>query len=144
MDPHYNGPVFLLLQNNFNCGTSSLWPVAVRNVGHASDISISTISLFGSEYFRGNDMTQYSTNVPNHSGAFSSFIVTPPGEATFYTAPNYGGLSICLKPSDDSAAHYTFALSELGVVPGQIKSMRFGCHSNNIFYSSTSTVAVKQ
>ena len=57
---------------------------SVRSVGHASDISISTISLFGSIDLVGN-MTQYTSNVPNYAGTFSSFVVTPPGLATFYT-----------------------------------------------------------
>ena len=139
MGANYTGPVNPLLFNNFNCDIA-YGPLSLRNVGHEYDISTSTISLFGSTYLSGN-MTQYSTDVPNFAGAFSSVAVTQPAEATFYTVPNYEGLSICLKARANSGeAYYTFDLNELGIVPGQIKSMRFGCHSNNIFYSSTVTV----
>ena len=87
-------------------------------------------------------MTQYTSNVGNYGGTFSSFVVTPPGEATFYTLPNYGGLSICLKPSDGFSTHWTYdTITGLGLEPGQIKSMKFGCDSTNVHYSSPSPMS---
>ena len=116
---------------------------SVRNVAHAADLSISTISLFGGENFEAN-ITQYSTNVPNYNGKFSSVVVTPPGTATFYTQPNYGGRSICLQSTGGYQSHWTKDLSNLGIEPGDIKSIKFGCDSTNIFQSYPLTFALKQ
>ena len=111
---------------------------SVRNLGHPTDISISTISLLGSTVLCGN-ITQYTTDVPDYNGAFSSFVITSPGEATFYTQPNYGGFSICLKPNIREGVHWTLNINDLGIEPGDIRSMKFGCDSTNIVYSSTIT-----
>ena len=135
--PDYGVDGYVFPNNEFSCTiiggyyTSS----SMRSVGHPSDISISTISLFQDVNLISN-MTQFSTNVPNYNGNFSSFIVTPPGEATFYNAPNYKGLSICLKPIKEDGIHYTRVIYQLGIQPGDIKSMKFGCDSANIIYSS--------
>ena len=112
---------------------------SVRNVGHPSDITISTVSLFGSTYLSGN-MSQVSANVPSYSGTFSSFVTTPPGAVTFYTLPNYGGLSICLKPSNGYKTYWEWDISQVGLRPGQVKSIKFGCESSNVHYSSPMTV----
>ena len=123
----YDGNPNIFPENNFTC--SSAYPDgSVRNLGHSSDTSISTISLLESIFLRG-DMSQYTTNVPNYAGNFSSFVITPPGEATFYGAPNYEGLSICLKPLSGYPMHWTWRLSDLGIEPGEIRSMKFGCDS---------------
>ena len=131
---NYGGSPFVFHQNNFHC-RSDFWVESVRSVGDPNDISISTISLFWFNSFTGN-MSQYSSNVPNYAGTFSSFIITPPGEATFYTLTNYEGLSICTKPNNGSPTHWTEEITELGIEPGDIKSMKLGCDSTNIHYSS--------
>ena len=132
---NYFGSSIVFYQNNFYCRSDSAVR-SVRHVGHPSDISISTISLFGETRYNGN-MTQHTSDVPNYAGTFSSFVVTPPGLATFYTQPNYSGLSICLKPYNGYITHYTRdIITDLGLVAGQIKSMKFGCDSTNIHYSS--------
>ena len=123
----YNPIVFP--ENDFSCRSSSD-VVSVRSVGHPSDISI---SLFGSIGFKGSKI-QFSSNVGNYGGNFSSFVITPPGVATFYTQPNYGGLSICLKPIPGYPTHVTWDITSLGLEAGQIKSMKFGCDSSNITF----------
>ena len=126
--------VWIFSENKFTCGNGFDYGRSVRSVGHPSDISISTISLFGETYLKGN-MSQYTSNVPNYAGTFSSIVVTPPGVATIYTQPNYGGLSICLQPKWSYPTHWTHDITSLGLEPGQIKSMKFGCDSTNVHYS---------
>ena len=121
--------------NDFRCESRVAYDGSVRNVGHPSDISIPTISLFESTRLEGT-MTQYTSNVGNYSGTFSSFVITPPGEATFYTKANYEGRSICRRASFPYPSHWTYDISDLLLLPGQIKSMKFGCDSTNIHYSS--------
>ena len=141
---NYGGGAYFFNENNFNCGSGSE-AGSVRSVGHGTDTSISTIALFGETNLEG-DMSQYSTDVPEYAGKFSSVVITPPGEATFYIQNNYGGLSICLRPQSGYESHWTWdLLNEHGIEPGEIKSMKFGCHSSNIHYSSpASTSVVKQ
>ena len=134
MQPNYGANPVLFPQNDFYCRGDS-YVRSVRSVGHPTNISISTISLFEEERLVGN-MTQFSTNVPNYNGTFSSFVVTPPGEATFYTATYYGGLSTCLKPYGEFKTSFSYDLNHLGVEPGVIKSIKLGCDSTNIRYSS--------
>ena len=142
-EANYGGLPRVFPQNTFYC-RSDYDVVSVRNVGHPTDTSISTISLFEPMSMKGNT-SQYTSNVPNFRGTFSSFVITPLGEATFYGAPYYEGLSICLKPRIGYITHFTIAVNELGFEPGDIKSMKFGCHSTNIAYSSPSSdFAVKQ
>ena len=118
-------------QNTFHCETS-LHVESVRYAGHTTDISIPTISLFGGEEY-GGSMTQYSVNVSDYAGTFSSLLITPPGTATFYTQPNYGGHSICLQPKIETGIHWSYSLKRyLGVEPGGIKSFHFGCNSSNV------------
>ena len=82
-------------------------------------------------------MIQYTSDVPNYAGTFESFIITSPGYATFYSQPNYEGLSICLKPNDAAyPTHWTWDTSSMGWGPDDIKSMKFGCDSTNVHYSS--------
>ena len=88
-------------------------------------------------------MTQYSSNVANYAGTFSSFVVTPPGLATFYTQPNYGGLSICLKPLSGYPSHWTWDITDLGIHAGDIRSMKLGCESTNVHYSSPMSAVLK-
>ena len=134
---NYETYASIFYENNFTCKSGDAYDGSVTNVGHPTDISISTIALFESINLTGN-MTQHTSNVESYAGNFSSFVVTPPGLATFYTRPNYGGLSICLKPSPGYAGgtHWTWRINELGLVAGQIKSMKLGCDSTNIHYSS--------
>ena len=83
-------------------------------------------------------MTQYRSNVENYAGNFSSVAIAPPGEATFYTQTHYRGFSLCLKPAGGGGwpSHWTIDISDLGVEPGRIKSMKLGCDSPNVHYSS--------
>ena len=84
------------------------------------------------------DMAQFSTNVPNYSGKSTSFVITPPGVATIYTQINYEGKATCVKPENGTQTHWTYDITAaLGIGPSQIKSMKFGCDSSNIHYSST-------
>ena len=139
-DSNYSGYANLFSESNISCLQLSR-EGSVRNVGHPTDVSISTLSLFGSTLLTSN-MTQYTTNVPNYNGQFSSFLVTLPGEVTIYTAPNYQGLSLCLKPKTSDNFHWTLDIADLGIEPGDIKSIKLGCDSKNIRYSSPSTFPV--
>ena len=81
-------------------------------------------------------MTKYSSDVENYAGTFSSFVITPPGVATFYTQPNYGGIPICLQPliEFDIPTHFTWDINIIGIEMGDIKSMKFGCDENIIYH----------
>ena len=86
-NPNYAGGPGLFTENNFYCRSGGSAIGSVRNVGHPTDISISTIALFESPVLSGN-MSQYTSNVPNYDGTFCSFSLTPPGIATFDTQTN--------------------------------------------------------
>ena len=133
--PNYTNGIGNFPNNDFTCESRPAYIGSVRNAGHATDISISTISLFDGLDFNGN-MTQYTSNVANYDGTFSSFIITPPGVATFYTETNFGGISICLQPIPGFPTHWRWDIHDLGIEPGDVKSMKLGCDSTNIHYSS--------
>ena len=80
----------------------------MRSVGNDSDISISTIALFGGRGYTFR-MRQFSSDVPSFGDFIGALIITPPGLATFYNETNYKGKSVCFKPAIGSETHYQTA-----------------------------------
>ena len=111
---------------------------SLRSVGNDSDVSIPTIALFRDRGF-SSVMKQISSDLPPARESCSSLIITPPGIATFYKESNYTGRSVCFKPANGSETHYTMDSDTLGNdtwIRSIIRSIRFGCHSSNVRYSS--------
>ncbi|CAL8132462.1 unnamed protein product [Orchesella dallaii] len=113
--------------------TGKMWPTfsSFRLVGSPLDIHASTLTTFEGPGYRGK-LTVYSEDQPTLTEPlFGSLIVTGGSPITFFSRENFQGFQVCIdSPENGVGGGIREAARTLGLLPEDIKSIRFSCNDS--------------
>jgi len=103
---------------------------SVRFVGSPVDYTADTFTLYEEDYFQGSEEYAY-TDLPTLAlaGKHKSIIITGRSAWTVYDQAEFGGRSICLRPtSSPNAEPYLISdIDKISIPYGSIRSIKKGC-----------------
>jgi hypothetical protein len=102
-------------------------PSKIGSARFAGERGISRLNLYQNVAYEAN-ATYILVDQPSISVNFSSLILIGENDTQLFQQENYLGLSICVKVNTTEVPYTSVGnVSTIGIVPGDIHSIRFGC-----------------